>query len=51
MITKKVYLYFPKSETDKPIVYQLIKDYNLVVNIYRAKVTPEEEGFLSLEIT
>lgn len=51
MITKKVYLYFPKSETDKPIVYQLIKEYNLVVNIYRAKVTPEEEGYLSLEIT
>lgn len=51
MITKKVYLYFPKSETDKPIVYQLIKEYNLVVNIYRAKVTPEEEGYLSLEIS
>ncbi len=51
MITKKVYLYFPKSETEKPIVYQLIKDYNLVINIYRAKVTPEEEGYLSLEIT
>ncbi|MFT5699620.1 MAG: ferredoxin [Desulforhopalus sp.] len=51
MITKKVYLYFPKSETDKPIVYRLIKDYNLMVNIYRAKVTPEEEGYLSLEIS
>lgn len=51
MVTKKVYLYFPKSETDKPIVYQLIKEYNLVVNIYRAKVTPEEEGYLSLEIS
>ena len=51
MITKKVYLYFPKSETDKPIVYQLIKEYNLMVNIYRAKVTPEEEGYLSLEMT
>jgi len=51
MITKKVYLYFPKSETDKPIVYQLIKEYNLIVNIYRAKVTPEEEGYLSLEIS
>lgn len=51
MITQKVFLYFPKSETEKPIVYQLVKEYNLVVNIYRAKVTPEEEGYLSLEIT
>lgn len=50
MVTKKVFLYFPKSETEKPIVYQLIKEYNLIVNIYRAKVTPEEEGYLSLEI-
>jgi len=51
MINKKVYLYFPKSETDKPIVYQLVKDFDLVVNIFRAKVTPEEEGYLSLEVS
>ncbi|MCL2340587.1 MAG: 4Fe-4S binding protein [Proteobacteria bacterium] len=51
MITKKVSLYFPKTETDKPIVYQLVKNYDLVVNIFRAKVTPEEEGYLSLEVT
>jgi L-aspartate semialdehyde sulfurtransferase ferredoxin len=51
MITKKVYLYFPKSETDKPIVCQLVREYDLTVNIFRAKVTPEEEGYLSLEMT
>ena len=51
MITKKIYLYFPKSETEKPIVYHLVKDYDLIVNIFRAKVTPEEEGYLSLEVT
>ena len=51
MITKKIYLYFPKSETEKPIVYHLVKDFDLVVNIFRAKVTPEEEGYLSLEVS
>lgn len=51
MITKKVLLYFPKCETEKPIVYRLVKDYNLMINIFRAKVTPEEEGFLLLDIT
>lgn len=51
MITKKTYLYFPKSETERPIVYHLVKDYDLVVNIFRAKVTPEDEGYLSLDIT
>lgn len=51
MVTRKVYLYFPKSETDKPIVCKMIQNYELSINIFRAKVTPEEEGYLSLEIT
>ena len=51
MTTRKVMLYFPVSETEKPIVYHLVKDYDLIVNIYRAKVTPEEEGYLVLDIT
>ena len=50
-ITKKIYLYFPKSEIEKPIVYRLVKDFNLIINIFRAKVTPEEEGYLSLDVT
>ncbi len=50
-ITKKLFLYFPKSETEKPIVYKLVKDFDLIINIFRAKVTPEEEGYLSLDVT
>jgi ferredoxin len=50
-VTKKAYLFFPVSRTEKPIIYHLIKDYDLVVNIFRAKVTPREEGYLSLDIT
>ena len=51
MITRKLLFYFPKSETEKPIVYHLVKDYDLVINIFRAKVTPEEYGYLVLEVT
>ena len=51
MITKKLLLYFPECETEKPIVYKLVKDYNLMINIYRAKVTPDEEGYLVLDVT
>ena len=51
MITKKFLLYFPESETEKPIVYHLVKDYSLIINIFRAKVTPEEEGYLVLDVT
>ena len=28
-----------------------MKDYNLVVNVFRAKVTPQEEGYLLLDVT
>jgi len=49
-ITKKLMLFFPKCECEKPIIYHLVKDYNLIVNVYRAKVTPEEEGYLVLDV-
>ncbi len=51
MITKKLNLYFPKSEAEKPIVYHLVKDYDLIINIFRAKVTPREEGYLIIDVT
>ena len=28
-----------------------MRDYHLIINIFRAKVTPQEEGYLSLDIT
>ncbi len=51
MSTKKLLLRFPKCETEKPIVYQLVKEYNLMINIFAAKVTQDQEGFLVLDIT
>ena len=50
-ITQKLMLFFPRCECEKPIIYHLVKDHNLVVNVYRAKVTPEEEGYLVLDVT
>ena len=50
-VTKKLMLFFPKCECEKPIIYHLVKDHNLIVNVYRAKVTPEEEGYLVLDAT
>lgn len=47
----KAYLYFPKSETEKPIICHLIRDFNLDINIFRGKITPDEEGCLSLQIS
>jgi len=50
-VTRKLMLFFPKCECEKPIIYHLVKDYDLVVNVFRAKVTPEEEGYLVLDVT
>jgi len=50
MITKRIVLKFPPKLIDKPIVYKLVKDFNLVFNILRARVTPEEAGELVIEL-
>jgi len=50
-VTQKLMLWFHKCECEKPIIYHLVKDYDLIVNIFRAKVTPEEEGYLVLDVT
>lgn len=50
-VTKKLMLFFPRCECEKPIIYHLVKDHNLIVNVFRAKVTPEEEGYLVLDVT
>ena len=51
MVSKRIVLIFPHSLLDKPVVYKLVKDYNLSFNILQARVTPEEEGLLILELT
>lgn len=50
MIRKRLVLDFPKQLVEQPITYRLIKEYNIEVNILRAKVTPDEEGRLMVEM-
>ncbi len=51
MVSKRIVLTFPHEKLDKPIVYKLVKDYDLVFNILQARITPKEEGLLVLEVT
>lgn len=51
MASRKIVLTFPKEKIDKPIVYKLIKDYDLVFNIMKASITPDQEGHLVLELS
>ncbi|OQX88163.1 MAG: (Fe-S)-binding protein [Candidatus Omnitrophica bacterium 4484_70.2] len=50
MVKKRVVLHFPKELVDKPIVYKLVKEFNLEFNILKAEVNPNQEGVLILEI-
>ena len=49
-VSKRIVLHFPKRLVDRPIVYRLVKDYNLEFNILKAFFTPEEKGLMVLEI-
>ena len=50
-ISKRIVLRFPRRLVDRPIVYRLIKDFDLEFNILKASVTPEEEGLMVLELS
>ncbi len=49
-VAKKVVLHFPKRMVDEPILFRLIKDYNLEFNILKASITPEAEGLMVVEL-
>jgi L-aspartate semialdehyde sulfurtransferase ferredoxin len=50
MVSKRIVLKFPHKLLDQPIVFKLVKDYDLVFNILQAKITPKEEGLMVLEL-
>ncbi|MCF6335537.1 MAG: 4Fe-4S binding protein [Spirochaetales bacterium] len=51
METRKLLLTFVKNVVERPIVYNLVKEFDLVINIYRASISEEEEGYMVLDIT
>jgi ferredoxin len=50
MAVRKIVLTFPKDKIDQPIIYKLIKDYELGFNILKASITPDQEGHMALEL-
>ena len=51
MQKKRVVLSFPPQMIDQAVTYRLIKDFDLMINILRARITPKEQGRLVIEIT
>ena len=50
-VSKKIVLHFPSRLVDQPIVYRLIKEFDLGFNILKASVIPNEEGFVVVELS
>ncbi len=51
MSKRKVVLNFPPHLIDQPITYRLIRDYDLTVNILRARISPNEWGRMVVELS
>jgi len=48
---KKVVLRFPADVADKPIIYYLVKDFDLMVNILKANINPHKQGTMIVELS
>lgn len=51
MARKRLDLRFPPRQSLKPVIYHLVRDFDLVPNILRAQIQPEQEGRMVLEVT
>lgn len=51
MIKRKIALLFPPEVTDQPFITNLIKDYDIVVNILKASITGAKRGRMTLELS
>ena len=51
MYSKKVVIRYTADIVEQPFIYQLVKKYDLVFNILKARIFPRREGVIVLELT
>jgi ferredoxin len=51
MYSKKVVIRYSPDIVDQPIIYQLVKKYDLIFNILKARILPRREGVIVLELS
>lgn len=47
----RVVLSFPPAVVEEPVIYRLIKDHDLMVNILRATIDPGKQGRMVVELS
>ncbi len=50
MATRIYILRFPKETSSDPMIYQLVKKYDVEFNILKADILPQREGVMILEL-
>lgn len=50
MSPKKIVLRFPPHIVDKPLIYDLVKKYDLMISIIKANINPFKEGSMVVEL-
>ena len=50
-ISRRIVLHFPPRIVEKPLINNLIKNYDLSFNILKASIIPNQEGYVVLELS
>jgi ferredoxin len=50
MHAEMLVLRFPRDVVDQPIIYRLVKDYDLMFNLLKATINPRQEGVIVMEL-
>lgn len=50
MHAEMLVLRFPREVVDQPIIFRLVKDYDLEFNLLRAAINPRQEGLMVMEL-
>ncbi|HBI26842.1 MAG TPA: (Fe-S)-binding protein [Peptococcaceae bacterium] len=51
MVANKFVLRFSSTLVEQPILYNLVKDYDLIINVLKADINPHKEGYMVLELS
>lgn len=51
MYSKKIIIRYTPEVVQEPVIYQLVKKYDLVFNILKARIFPRREGVIVLELS
>jgi len=50
LVANKLILRFSATLVEQPLIYRLVKDYDLILNIMKADISPQNEGYVIMEV-